>query len=248
MGGFRAPIQLVTLYTLLGALVLASVHLLSGRLTFLQAIPRSRWLSVAGGVSVSYVFLHLLPELQDRQLALEEQLVPIALEHHLYIVALAGLVIFYGLEKMVRKDEARGRQKGDHSLHVFWLHVISFSLYNGLIGYLLVREKQQETLGLFLFVVALALHFLVNDHALRHEHRDAYHRRARWLLALAVLGGWTLGIVTVLGERYIAALFAFLTGGIVLNVLKEELPEERRSRFWAFAAGAVGYALLVSAI
>lgn len=238
----------MTLYTLLGALVFAAVHLLSGRLTFLQSVPRSRWLSVAGGVSVSYVFLHLLPELQDRQVALQEQLVPGALEHHLYIVALAGLVIFYGLEKLVRKDEERGRPKGEHSLHVFWLHVASFSLYNALIGYLLVREEQQEALGLFLFVVALSLHFVVNDHALRHEHRDAYHRKARWLLALAVLGGWTLGVATGLGEHYVSVLFAFLTGGIVLNVLKEELPEERQSRFSAFAAGAAGYALLMTAI
>jgi hypothetical protein len=30
-----------------------------------------------------------------------------------------------------------------------------------------------------------------------------------------------------------------------LNVLKEELPEERQSRFWAFALGAAIYALLL---
>ena len=40
-------------------------------------------------------------------------------------------------------------------------------------------------------------------------------------------------------------LFAFLAGGIVLNVLKEELPRERKSRFWAFALGTVAYAALL---
>ncbi len=43
----------------------------------------------------------------------------------------------------------------------------------------------------------------------------------------------------------IAALTAFLGGGVVLNVLKEEVPSERQSRFWAFAPGAVGYAALL---
>lgn len=38
---------------------------------------------------------------------------------------------------------------------------------------------------------------------------------------------------------------AFLGGGVVLNVLKEEVPSERQSRFWAFAAGAAGYAALL---
>ena len=34
-------------------------------------------------------------------------------------------------------------------------------------------------------------------------------------------------------------------GGIILLVMKEELPEERRSRFLPFALGAALYALLV---
>ena len=45
----------------------------------------------------------------------------------------------------------------------------------------------------------------------------------------------------------IIVLFALLAGGIILNVLKEELPEERKSRFWAFALGAGTYAALLLA-
>ncbi len=40
-------------------------------------------------------------------------------------------------------------------------------------------------------------------------------------------------------------LLALLGGGIILNVLKEELPEQRESRFWAFALGGLGYAALL---
>lgn len=43
------------------ALALALVHLLVGKLPFIDAVPRSRWLSIAGGVSVAYVFVHILP-------------------------------------------------------------------------------------------------------------------------------------------------------------------------------------------
>ena len=42
-------------------------------------------------------------------------------------------------------------------------------------------------------------------------------------------------------------LSAFLAGGIVLNVLKEELPEQRESHFWAFALGTGLYAALLLA-
>ena len=40
-------------------------------------------------------------------------------------------------------------------------------------------------------------------------------------------------------------LFDFLTGCIVLNVLKEELPEERECSLWPFAAGAAVYAVVL---
>ena len=43
-------------------------------------------------------------------------------------------------------------------------------------------------------------------------------------------------------------LTAFLAGGVVMNVLKEELPEERESRFWAFALGTALYTMLLLAL
>ena len=44
------------------------------------------------------------------------------------------------------------------------------------------------------------------------------------------------------------ALFALLAGGVVLNVMKEELPEERKSRFGAFLLGVVLYGGLLALI
>lgn len=47
----------------IAALLLAAVHVVTPSLRFLEGIPRNAWLSMAGGVSVAYVFVHLLPEL-----------------------------------------------------------------------------------------------------------------------------------------------------------------------------------------
>lgn len=73
------------------------IHLFAGKLQFLGGTPRSVWLSAAGGVSVSYIFVHLLPEMNDSQSALEETLTGTLaqLEHHIHLFMLAGLVIFY---------------------------------------------------------------------------------------------------------------------------------------------------------
>ncbi|GET41554.1 hypothetical protein MiSe_63660 [Microseira wollei NIES-4236] len=124
------------------AIGLALTHLFSGKLRF-APIPRSRWLSAAGGVSVAYVFVHILPELNQHQAVLEqvESGVISYLEHQVYLIALLGLTVFYGLERMAKLSRQRG--KGDiTSPGVFWLHIASFSIYNALIGYLLLHRNR----------------------------------------------------------------------------------------------------------
>ena len=239
--------------SLLAALGLVVVHLFSGRLRFLEGTPRSVWLSAAGGVSTAYVFVHLLPELAEGQEALAEALGEslAVLESHVYLLSLVGLAVFYGLERAAslsrrRKQKEAGEDRA--SAGVFWLHISSFAVYNAIIGYLLIRRDESGLQEFLLFSLAMALHFVVNDHGLREHHKSAYHRVGRWVISAAILLGWALGLLVEVPELVIVAITAFLAGGIVLNVLKEELPEGRESRFWAFALGAALYATILLAL
>jgi TRAP-type C4-dicarboxylate transport system permease large subunit len=113
---------------------------------------------------------------------------------------------------------------------------------------LLLHREQTGLLSLLFFTGAMALHFVVNDYGLRENHKQQYDRIGRWILAAAIIVGWVIGSATEIHQAAIAVLFAFLAGGVVLNVLKEELPEERESRFWAFALGATIYTALLLTI
>lgn len=232
------------------AVGLALVHLFSGQLRFLEQTPRSIWLSMGSGVSVAYVFVHILPDLSEAQQTIGD----VAegglgfLEHHVYLVALLGLGMFYGLERTAILSRQRNQEAGNGDIteaEVFWLHIASFAAYNALIGYLLLHREESSILNLLLFSVAMALHFVVNDKGLRENHKHIYDRVGRWILASAVILGWVIGYGTKIPEAAIALLFSFLAGGIVLNALKEELPEQRQSRFWAFSLGAAIYAALL---
>ena len=70
------------------------------------------------------------------------------------------------------------------------------------------------------------------------HHQDQYRHLGRWILSSAILVGCVGGLSTTIHEAVTASVTAFLAGGILLNTFKEELPEERESRFWAFALGA----------
>lgn len=232
------------------ALALAAVHIFASRLKALEAQPRSRWLSAAGGVSVAYVFLELLPELHRGQHTLERATASswiAALESHVYAIALLGLAIFYGLERLAKCARRQRQSDGQATAGagVFWTHIVSFGAFNALIGCLLHERDFGSTQKLLLFAVAIGLHFVVNDYGLRQHHRHRYDRLGRWILAVAVIVGWIVGALVVLHQPTLAVVFAFLAGAIILNALEEELPEERESRFWSFALGGAGYAALI---
>lgn len=235
------------------AVGLVSVHLFSSNLRFLHVVPRSRWLSFGSGVSVAYVFVHVLPDLSAAQETLSRSWgeAGVFLEHHVYLVALVGLAAFYGLERTAKVSRRRNREAGQGDVTdagVFWLHMLSFALYNALIGYLLLHREESGFASLLLYAVAMALHFVVNDYGLREHHKKPYDQMGRWILSAAVIAGWVIGSRTHISPAAIAVLFAFLAGGIMLNVLKEELPEDRESCFWAFLSGTASYATLLLAL
>ncbi len=240
----------LVLATGIAASLFAAIHLFIGRLHWMNTVPRNRGLSFAGGVAVAYVFLHILPEIaaHQREFAEEVGLSGLAVERWIYALALLGLALFYGVERRVRISRSENEKKtgedvtGDAEL---WLHIAAFAMFNLLIGYLLVHREDPSTLSLATYTIAMALHFMTADFGMRAHHEDAYGRVGRWVIAAAVMLGWGLGLAITLPPVAVGGLFAFLAGGVILNVLKEELPEERRSRFGAFLFGVMAYGALL---
>jgi hypothetical protein len=207
-------------------------------------------LSSASGISVAYVFIHIFPELAEAQEHFSSQRGIIGfLDHHVYIIALLGLCGFYGLERLIKqnKEESKGNETLK-SPFLFYLHVTAFALYNGLIGYLLVHEEHESQTELWMFAFAMSVHFLVNDFGLKQTHKHLYSNYVRWSLSIAVAIGFVLGQSFDYQQNIAFILYGFLAGGVILNVLKEELPDERKSKFWSFFAGATAYAIILMII
>ncbi|WP_233998062.1 hypothetical protein [Erythrobacter sp. QSSC1-22B] len=240
----------LTLFSGLMAAAFCLVHLFVGRLRFLDRDPRSRWLSFSGGVAVAYVFLHMLPELGAHAGTFRRAtgLGEVMAESAVYGVAMLGLAIFYGTERALKRsrderDDGCAGKRPESS--VFWLHIVASSLLIFVIGYLLNHREDASLLGLALYFFAMMLHFITADFGTRGDHPELYDSQGRWALCAATLGGWALGTQVSVPQIAIGGLFAFVAGAIVLVVLKEELPEERKSYFLPFAGGTLVYSALV---
>lgn len=210
----------------------AAIHLSSRKLRGIGLIPRSAFLSFAGGISVAYVFLRILPELHEGQIYFKNSETTFLGIESIYLISLIGLVLFYALERYTKLEKSESH----HNL-CFWLHIVTFSLYNALIGFILHHEEESGIQAALAYFVAMGAHFLVNDIGLRMSYKKLYRTEGAWILALSIVVGWALGLFIEPSEMLIFTILAFLSGGIILNVMKEELPEERESKLLAFLLG-----------
>jgi hypothetical protein len=234
------------------AVVLALLHLLSPYVRKLPGVPESAMASFAGGLAVAYVFLHLLPEIAAGNEAIGEALSDVVeptplFELAIFLVALTGFAVFYGLEHAARRS--RSSTGGEPTPAVYWLHLGSFTVYNVLITYTMALRVRTGLLFALLFSVAMGLHFVLIDRSLREHYPRRFSHSGRLVLAGALLLGWALGaLFAPTSTLVVSILTAALGGSILLNVFKEELPSDRRSSFGWFLTGLVLYAALLAAV
>ncbi|RXK51427.1 hypothetical protein [Halorientalis pallida] len=223
--------------------VLALAHALGGRGEVAAATSVRHWLSAGGGAAVAYVFVLVLPEVSDVALVVGERLGEAFLAEQLaYLVVLTGFVAFYGVEVTVAH---RCGGDAESSAIVYRAHLAVFTVYSALVGYLLFHQERPGPANYVFYTVAMGLHFVVTDEGFHRHHGDAFDHRGRYLLVAGTLVGGVVGALTEIGPLHLALVFAFVAGSVVLNVLKEELPEAGQSRFLAFLGGAAVYAALV---
>lgn len=234
--------MLIQILTALGVILFASIVTFVGRLRFLDREPwHSQWLSFAGGVAIAYCFDYLLPKLAKMQPLLAASTdggILGFLEHHIYLVATAGLVVYMGLARAsdyraTVPSEKRRIKVGGPVLK--YADVLGATAYFLLLGYLLSELKFLS--ALLLYVIGMGLHVLGLAHVFRERYPDPYDPRIRWFFAGALFVGGAIGATTEIAPVQLALFTAFLAGGIIPTALRDELPERSRFRFWPFLAG-----------
>ena len=238
--------------SLLVALLFAAIFLFGGRMAYRPGQRgRRRFLSFAAGISVAYIFVHVLPALQViRELQTQsptdfKMLFP---EYSVYLWTMAGFLVFYGLETMAagprRGTANRADDDGGAAPWQPWVHIGGFALYAWLLTYLMVWSGK-SSLALCLYAVAMGMHIFPITSNLSSHYQAVYDRRGAYLPALASLAGWASALTLKIPNLILFNLFAFVAGGVVVNAAMAELPKEGEGRYWSFLAGATVYTALL---
>lgn len=221
--------------------VLALVHLLAPLTSRLEQLKHGRFLSVGGGVAIAYVFIDLLPKLCQHDAVLHAALTLIFpyFEHHVYVLALLGFLLFFAVDRLQSVWSAE---------RMFKFSISSYVLFNFLVGYAITDQNNPEIRPLFLFTFAMALHYFVNDYTLDNHYPLEYTRYGRWLIITSLYIGWLVGTYFVLSKAAIAVVSAFIAGGVIMNVTRHELPKDNPHSLGAFLWAAGFYTVILLTI
>lgn len=226
-------------------LVFIIIHLFANKLIPSKRIHRLKWFSFSGGLAVSYVFVYVLPTLHKEQLHVKQYGDYLSMESELYFIGLLGVLIFYGIQKVVRKAEREDETKKARTL--FWLQILFFGFYNMLVAYTIISHDVLGIQAVF-YGLAVGLHFVAVAHDMWREYADIYNKVGRYVLALGIVAGWVTGMTVQLSPLTESVIFAFISGAMILNVLKYELPPDEESHFITFAIGVVAYTTITMSL
>jgi hypothetical protein len=205
------------------------------------------FVSFAGGVAVSYVFLHMLPDLVEYnkpigEFLLNNKALTAFTELMIYIVALLGFLFYYGLDILAERQQIKGQ--GDNYAYI--LHIAMFCLYNFLITYTMALRALSGITSTILFTIAMALHFVLTDRKFSRYYKNLFNRSGRFLLICALLIGWLFSVLfEPVNVLVVALMVAFLAGSVLLNVFREELPSAGLTSYFWFAVGSIIIALIL---
>lgn len=218
----------------LAVVILAAIHFFAGQLQRMGWLWHGKFLSFAAGISFAYVFVDLLPKLEEEQAVLKGAW---GLDKHVYVIALIGVLFYYGLHAYSRKDQARN----------FWMVLWGYVLFNFFVGTSLADSNNPEIQPLYLFVAAMGMHYFVHDHNLS-EQTEIYQDSGRWCLVGALFLGYFVGYAARIPDYVEAVLVAFVSGGVLLNSLGYELPKRDQLTYGAFVLGSLVYTALLLSI
>jgi hypothetical protein len=230
-----------TIGPLLAVLLIAAVHVLFPLIEKKLHHRKQELVSLTGGIAVGYIFLFMLPKIGDYTAAIVRNEVDgwEVMHYRLYVIALLGMLTYYLNSRLNVPHDGR-------RYVALAIHVTLFAFYNFTVGDLLANIPREGYFPYALVGAVLALHMLGIDHHLRAVYQQRFDMWVRWALAFSVLAGWTVGVSFRIGTSTLAVLSAFLAGGILVNVMAEELPQRGKGCTRNFIGGVVLFAVLIA--
>jgi len=216
-----------SIISILLAIFLSYIHLIVVYFSRLSTYKQKIITSIGGGISLSYVFLHLMPELATSSFEKSKYLIndnyiinPKIFEFSIFFVAFLGLLCLFLVDTLC--ETSNKKPQISFNLHLFYNFAVNF-----IYSFTLSEIVKEGLIYSILFTLTLSSHIFASDRIIIERHEKLYKRKYKWYGFFAIY----LGLLSSLFFNIQNSLFsdyalAFFSGGILLNAFLEELPKK----------------------
>jgi hypothetical protein len=200
-----------------------------GRFTRRKHAFKERFVSFVAGLSISYIFLHLFPQVYS---GVEE------LRELIFILMLTGFTMYHVIEKWIYRHAPRDQINAE----IEHEHAVTLFVYHFLIGIVFVSFMKTGIVGGLLYYIPVSLHVIIN--ALPHSHKFQKWQRKMFYTSAPFLGAVLASIIPF------STLVNFALLGVVAGILlfletREISPRRRHGSVPYFLLGVILYGLLI---
>lgn len=195
---------------------------------------RVRILSLSTGVSITYIFVQLLPEFQRIAIETSEMI---------FVFPLIGFSAIHLTEKYLAKSDLSSKQvKEDYAE----LHSGFLFFYHSAIGYLIASLLASSTISGLLFFLPIVLHTAVSSLSTSEIHEEFVSSNwIKTILALAPITGVLLHVYGLLSEGLFNPIFGTAIGMFFYVAVRDSIPSGEKGRPLEYVIGAGAYLAVI---
>ncbi len=219
------------------ATLLALVHLFGEHLHDRALAHEDKIISFSAGVTITYVFLQLLPEYHQGLPYLGELG---------YLTVVAGLSSIHVAEHWAYQHEKSMKEIREDFREI---HSIFLFLYYAAIGLLLHEFVETGVTDGVLFFIPVLLHTAISSFSLIELDEELLRNNAvRSLITAAVFIGTGIATFLTIGPHVFYTVLGIVTGMFLYVVLHDAMPDQDTGTPLYFVAGIVIYSILMAEI
>ena len=217
--------------------ILALVHFFSHKIEIKSKLWNTRLISFVAGISVTYVFLSLLPEAYG---SFER------FDRLIFVFIVAGFTAVHVAEKYFYKNSHR---KSELQLNLKEVHSASFFLYYFLLGTILVDLSSQGPIRATLFFIPILFYAAVGLVSLNKIHTKVVGSKLfKAILSTSTIAGALLAEFLFSTRIIFDTLFAFVIGAFIYIALIDFIPKEKNGNPLFFTIGTIIYTILITTL
>lgn len=214
-------------------IILTFAHYLSDKFHIITHKNRMKILSFSAGISITYIFLYLFPELfQGVQY----------LSRLIFLFVLIGFIGLHIIEAHIFREKTKSKIQKE----LKEVHSLSFFIYHLIVGIALFNITSINPIAGLLLFLPILLHTITSSISLREIHAHIKEKAIiKFILEASTLIGILIASFVFIPPYLYNAFIGFVVGALLYVVVRDMMPKGGKGNPLFLVGGSIVYLILL---